>query len=396
MHHRFRISLIAVSLMFSCLLLLCGKQAQCAAAAPPIKIGILTPMTGPFVVVGTSVIKGFELYLAENNGKLGGHEIQVIKEDDEGKPDVGLLKVKKLIQKDKVDLVMGPVASPVVFAIRDVIHSSKIPLIAGTATAEGITKPPVASPFIFRVEPTASQIYKPYGEWVIKKTPHRKFAIIATDFAPGRDGAEFFKKGFEGAGGKIVKELYPKVAENDYAPFLSLLQGSGADAVYAWTAGADSVRLITQYAEFGLKGRLPLYGVSGVSEEIVLSSAGDSAVGIVSVFPFFSGITLPESKQFVSAYKKKYRDALPGSPDGNGYVIGMVIDAALKAAKGNIADKTGFCKVLSNVKLDKTPRGPIRFDANGQVICNVYVGRVEKVGDHVENVFVDVIPDTRQ
>jgi ABC-type branched-subunit amino acid transport system substrate-binding protein len=116
----------------------------------------------------------------------------------------------------------------------------------------------------------------------------------------------------------------------------------------------------------------------------------------VSVFPFFSGITLPESKQFVSAYKKKYRDALPGAPDGNGYVIGMVIDTALKAAKGNIADKTEFCKVLSNVKLDKTPRGPIRFDANGQVICNVYVGRVEKVGDRVENVFVDVIPDTRQ
>lgn len=391
-----RVLCLVLFLSVTFLFLPCSEKAFSASPNPPIKIGLLVPLSGPFVLQGTTVAKGFELYLAENNGKLGDQEIIVLKEDSEGKPDVGLTKVKKLVEKDKVDIVVGCVNSTVAFAIQKYVHTNKVPVVSPLATAEGLTKPPIASPYVFRVQVTAMQVNTPLGTWVFKNTTHRKMALIATDFAPGRDGAEAFAKGFEAVGGKIVKAVYPKVGEADFAPYLATLQEANCDAAYGWTAGADSIRLVTQYASFGLKAKMPLFGFAGLTDESVLPSEKEAALGMVVVTPYAPGYKTPENVQFVSAYQKAYKNELPSQADANGFVAAMVIDSALRAVKGNIKDKAAFLQAMGGVKLDKTPRGPIRFDQNRQVICNAFITRVEKVGNSIVNTVIDQIADVRQ
>lgn len=366
-----------------------------ASLAAPLKIGILVPTTGFHALQGTSVIKGFELYLQKNGNKLGGRDVKLTKADTEGKPDVALTKLKKLIEKDKMDIVVGPVSSSVALAVKAYINKKKTPLVVPIAITSALTKPPNRSPYIFRVQVAAEQANNPFGGWVIKNTAYRKMAIIASDFFAGHDAANAFKAGFEGAGGKIVKVINPKLGESDFAPYMAQLQRTGADAVYAWMAGGDAIRFDKQYVQFGLKAKLPLVGFAGLTEDYILPSVKDAAVGIITVTPYTPGIDLQANKVFVAAYKKAYKNALPSLPDANGFVSATVIDAALKSTQGK-AKGDAFLKAMGSVKIDSTPRGPISFDGNGQVICDVFIARVDKVGGEVKNVVIDVIGNTRQ
>jgi branched-chain amino acid transport system substrate-binding protein len=175
---------------------------------PPIKVGLLLPYTGVIAINGQETSKGVEFYFTKIGNKAGGREIVLIKEDDEAKPDVGLTKARKLVERDRVDVLIGPVHSGVALAIRDYVHGQGIPLIVPVAFTRDLTAPARASPWLFRVVETSDQGNFPMGIWVFKKTPHRKIVVMASDFVAGRHSAEAFIAGFKGAGGEIVKEIY--------------------------------------------------------------------------------------------------------------------------------------------------------------------------------------------
>src|SRR5206468_4155255 len=263
---------------------------------PPIKIGLLQPYTGVIAVNGQETTRGIEFFLSKIGNKAGGREIQLLKEDDEAKPDVGQTKIRKLVERDRVDVLIGPAHSGVALAIRDYVHGQGIPLIVPVAFTRDLTAPARASPWLFRVVETSDQGNFPMGIWVFKKTPHRKIVVMASDFAAGRHSAEAFIAGFKGAGGEIVKEIYAPLNTPDFAPYMAQVSGLTADAVYAWFAGTDSIRFVKAYREYGLGDRLPLLGYNTLTDDVLLPTLGDAALGIITAGHYSATLDTPENR----------------------------------------------------------------------------------------------------
>jgi len=363
---------------------------------PPIKVGLLLPYTGVIAVNGQEASKGVEFFLAKIGNKAGGREIQLLKEDDEAKPDVGQTKARKLVERDKVDVLIGPVHSGVALAIRDYVHAQAIPLIVPVAFTRDLTAPAKASPWIFRVVETSDQGNFPMGAWVVKKTPYRKMVVMASDFVAGRHSVEAFSAAFRAAGGEVVKEIYAPLNTPDFAPYMAQATSVRADAVYAWFAGADSIRFVKAYREYGLGEKLPLLAYNTLVDDVLLPTLGDAALGIISVGHYSATLDTPENRAFVREYEAKY-NAWPTRYVELGYVSGQLLGAALEALKGEVSDRAAFREAIRNAATTiHPPRGPIRFDRYQQVVTDVYVMKVERQGPRLVNAIIDRIPSTSQ
>ncbi|PYN27000.1 MAG: ABC transporter substrate-binding protein [Candidatus Rokuibacteriota bacterium] len=376
--------------------LLCLVTPSSGQARPPIKVGLLLPYTGVIAINGQETSKGVEFYFAKVGNKVGGREIQLVKEDDEAKPDVGLTKTRKLIERDRADVLIGPVHSGVALAIRDYVHAQGVPLIVPVAFTRDLTAPGKASPWLFRVVETTDQGNFAMGTWVVKKTPHRKIVVMASDFVAGRHSVEAFIAAFRAAGGEIVKEIYAPLNTPDFAPYMAQVAGLTADAVYAWFAGTDSIRFVKAYREYGLTGRLPLLAYNTLTDDVLLPTLGDAALGIVSVGHYSAALDTPENRAFVREYETRY-NAWPTRYVELGYVSAQLVGAAVEALKGEVSDKADFRDAIRNAATKiQPPRGPIRFDRYQQVITDVYVMKVERQGNRLVNAIVDRIANTSQ
>jgi len=359
------------------------------------KVGLLMPYTGVFAVVGQDATRGVELSL-NKIGTLGGLKIQILKEDEETKPDVALIKARKLVESDKVDVLVGPVSAQVAMAIRNYIHERGIPLIVPVAGVSQLTAPPMASPWIFRITDTNDMSNFSMGTWVFKKTPYRKVVIMASDFVAGHASVGAFMAAFKAAGGEIVKEIYIPLNTADFAPYLAQIAGLKADAVYAWFAGADAIRFVKGYKEYGLATKFPLLGYNSLVDDIILPALGDAAVGITSVGHYSAALDTPENRIFVREYEAKY-NARPTRYSEQGFVAGQLIVATLEELKGEASDRVKLQDALRRtVAKIHPPRGPIQFDRYQQVITNIYVMKVEKQGGQLVNTIVDRIPNVSQ
>lgn len=367
-----------------------------SAQTGPVKIGLLLPTTGPLSIQGIDTTKGFELYMNKIGMKAGGREIQIVKEDTEAKPDVGLTKVKKLIERDRVDFVVGPVSSVVALAIRNYVHEQGVPLIVPVAFTRVLTAPPLASPSIFRILETTDQSNYPMGAWMIKHTRYRKVIIMATDFVAGRDAVLAFAAGFKAAGGQIVKEIYAPLGAPDFAPYLAQAADTGADAVYAFFAGADGIRFVKQYKEYGLFEKLPLTGYNVLTDDTILPAIGEAALGIVTVGAWSATLDTPASKAFVADYERAHK-AWPTRYGEHGFVAAQLIHLTVDALKGNLADRSKVKDTLrAALPRVNSPRGRLEFDAYGQVITPVFVMRSEKQGGRMVNAIVERLEPVSQ
>lgn len=364
--------------------------------APPIKLGLLFPYTGPIASVGQDATRGFELHLAKLGNRAGGREIQLLKEDDEFKPDVGLTKARKLVERDHVDLLVGPVNSAVALALRDYVNRQGVPLVIPVAFSKEITSPRNAIPWVFRVIETTDQSNFSMGTWVYKNTPYRKIVVMATDIVSGHDVAGAFRAAFTAAGGEIVKEIYIPTGTPDVATYVAQLVALGADAVYIFSGGADAIRFVKTYEEYGLKGKLPLLAYNTLVDDILLPAMGDAALGIIAVGTYSAALDTPESRAFVRDYEARYA-SWPSAHSERGYVAAQLITAAIDLLKGNVSDRSKVRDALvSAVTKILPPRGPIRFDRYQQAITPVYVTKVERRGTRLVNAVIDRISDTSQ
>ena len=362
-----------------------------AAEKPPIKVGLLLPYTGTMPFQTKGINDAVELYFDEIGRKAGGRAIQVIKEDDENNPTTGLTKVRRLVEEQKVNFIVGPVHSGVGLAIHEYVRKQKIILFNPCANTRELTSPEKASENIFRTVETSDQGNYPMGKWIVKNTPHRNMAIIASDFSGGHHNIEAFKAGFEEAGGKVIKEVYPKLGSMDFAPFLTTIDVKGADAVYAWFVGTDAVRFVQQYEEFGLKNRLPLFGYVTIADDPYLPSVGEAAVGIIAGSHYPVNLDTPKNRVFIKAYRGKYGEP-PYRYSEYGYTAANLIGAVTEALKGEIEDTSRVAKELKRIASRiETPSGPLAFDQYNQRIVNFYVVRTEKRDGKLVNVLVDKI-----
>ena len=364
-------------------------------AAEPIKIGYLAPYVGVFAKFGSDLRDGFKFYLDEVGYKVAGRQIVFIDEDDEGKPEVGLVKAKKLVEKDQVRILAGIISSGVAYAVRDYVTEKRIPLVITNAGATKLTQEQ-RSPFIFRTSFANGQQDRAGGWYAYAKLGARKVIMIGSDYAAGHEKGDGFKKTFKFMGGEVIEEIYPPLGTNDFAPYLAKIANyvGKVDRTWAFFAGSDAIRFANQYQEYGLKEKLKLFCEEGVTDEANLPSQKDAALGIESYARYCIGYDSPENKRFVREYRKRYNYD-PGALSEGGYVGAKFIVKALEAVKGNIESQEAFLKALRSVKIE-APRGPVRLDDHQNVIFNTFIERVEKKDGKYNNVVVDMIPNVDQ
>ena len=377
-----------------CLALLIGTfmitaPAAPAAEKPPIKVGVLLPYTGVNALAAKLVNEGVELYFDEIGRKAGGRSIQLIKEDTELNPTVGLTKVRRLVEDQKVNFIIGPLSSAVGLAIHDYIRKQKVIQVNPVATTRELTSPEKASDNIFRICETSDQSNYTMAKWLYKNTSYRNFVTSAADWAAGHHSLEAFKASFEESGGKVIKEVFPKMGTMDYAPFLSAIDVKGADAVYTFFTGTDAVRFVQQYQEFGLKKRLPLFGYNVLTDDPYLASIGDAALGIITAGHYSAAVDTPRNRAFVKAYVGKYGER-PSRYAEFGYTSANVVGAVCEALKGEVEDPPRIAKEIMRIATKiETPAGPLAFDQYHQRIVNMYIMKVEKRDGKLVNAVID-------
>ena len=364
------------------------------AQSGPIKIGVVLPYTGVYAVLGESITQAMELVFARENWTVAGRKIEMIKEDDEMKPPVGVRKTEKLIDSDRVDILTGPVHSGILMGMRDKVHNSKTILIVSNAGADAISRER-CSRWIFRTSFSNWQPCHPMGGWVAKNLSKEVFQI-APNYQAGKDMMAAFRETFVPAGGKVIAEDYPKLGETDYAPYLTKIRQSGAKAVFAFFSGTDAVNFVNQFQQFGLKASVKLTGAGFLTEPDVLPAQGGSALGIITGHFYTPQLDNPVNKKFVVDFKARYANKTPDGFACQGYDTAEVIVRALKAVNGNTQDKEKLVGAIAKIEFD-SPRGRFRFDPKTQNVIQpfIYVREVREVAGGLDNVPIDRIADVR-
>jgi branched-chain amino acid transport system substrate-binding protein len=363
-----------------------------AGNLPPFKLGFYGALTGTFAASGKDTLNGLTLFLKEIAYAAGGRKIEVLVEDTAGDPNTALAKARKLVEQDKVDVLVGPSQANEAYAVRNYIHQANGPSLFPTASSDDITQR-IRTPWIIRTGWTSSQPAHAFGKWVYDQGK-RRVAIIAYDYAFGWENVGGFQRTFEDAGGKIVQKIWTPQTTADFAPYFPQIK-KDVDAVVVVQSGGNGVRFLQQWQEFGLKGSVPLYGLAAITDEALLKSMGDEAVGLFTVLHWSAALQTPEAQAFVKKFKDEYKDA-PGYRAEAGYVTGQVIAKALENTGGKPAGAHGLVDTLRAVKISGAPRGPISFDPYGGVVENEYIRRVDRVKGELQNTVIATIPNVSQ
>jgi len=373
-------------------LILLVSFGSAKAAAPPIKIGYIAPFTGAFAGMGGDMRDTWLLYLDQIGHKVAGREIQLILEDEQMKPEVGLTKVRKLVEKDNVHILAGIFSSGVAYAIRDYVHRSKVPLMLCNAGADDLTKEK-RSPYIFRSSYANTQDNPWLGEYIYHDLGKRKLVIMGQDYPAGWEWCGSLAYGFIMSGGKVLQEQYTALGTSDFAPYLTAFNRE-ADVVYGFYAGAEAVRFQTQFSEYGLKGKVTYTGGMNSFDNYVLSQVGDRAVGAIG-----SGTKGDSNHPTYKAYAKAFKEKFGHEPNtfGDGSYIGAQLTMeALRKVNGNIEDKEGFLKALRGIKLPDTGWGPVSFDEYQNIVHDVRILKAVKEGDGYNIEIIHVYPQKNQ
>ena len=373
-----------------------GVTVFAQAPKEPIKIGVINALTGPLAVNGNEINEGIKLYWEdEMNNQVAGRPVTLIIADPEGKPDIGLTKTRKLVESDKVHMILGPVSSGVAVAIREYLHERKVPWIITQATANALTADK-ASPTIFRSAMSSYQQEAAGGWYVAAKLNHKRIAVLGLDYVAGHEQTDGFIKTFMESGGQSVDKILMPLGATDVAPYITRIQGKAGelDAVVAILWGPGAPQFIKAWSDYGLKGKLPLLSLGETVNETYLKTVGDAATGIVSWLSYSPMIDTAENKRFVAAINKKFRKD-PVYNNHLGYLAAKAAGEALKAVGGNVEDQARFLEALRRVKFE-APGGSFRFDERQNAIIPTYIRRVDKVGGKLQNTVLDVVPDVDQ
>src|SRR5215468_5028577 len=247
---------------------------QLLAQTPePLKIGFLTVLTGPLAAGGQQQQEGAALFLKERNGLIAGRKVELITQDTAGNPALAKTKTQELVERHKVAVTIGPLATNEALAIDGYIRETKVPLITTTSSATVDLKTRPVNPWVLHAFGTAPQVTYPLGDYAAKTLGFKRITIVAEDFTYGHEGAGGFQLAFEAAGGKIVQKLWPPLNALEYGAYLAQIKRD-VDAIYMGFAGANPVRFLRQYAEVGLKGKVAVLGNTTSTDEGVLKVMG--------------------------------------------------------------------------------------------------------------------------
>jgi branched-chain amino acid transport system substrate-binding protein len=364
------------------------------AQIEPIRIGFLTVRTGPLAAGGRQMEEGIQTFLKERNYTLAGRKVELIIVDTGGNPVGAKTKTQELVERNKVHVIIGPLATFEALAIDDYIKEARVPLITPTSAAQNDLAQQKRNDFVLHAVGTAAQPMHALGEYAAKKLGYKRVATIADDFTYGHEGEAGFQQTFEDNGGKVVQKLWSPLNAVDYGSYLGDIKRN-VDAVYAGFAGANGLRFLRQFNEYGLKSKIAVLGNPTCVDEGVLKNMGDEALGVVTASWYTATIDTPDNKRFVQAVQDEYK-VVPGFYTAGTYTAGLFLEEALNALNGKFEDNAAFMRALHNVRLTRGPMGPIRLDEYGKPILTIYIRKVERKDGVLVNTIIETIPDVSQ
>ena len=360
-------------------------------APGPIKLGVLMPFTGPLAVNGIRATDGIRLFFQTKNNEVAGRKIELVREDTEAKPDVGITKTQKVVGQDKVHALLAYISTPVTYAARDYITAQKIPTIV-VSGANALVHPgsPQRSPYMFRVYNSLYGNAKGLAEQVYKNG-HRRVVLAALNFGGALEPAFAFKHTFQKLGGQVVAEPKPPLGTADWGPWVTQIGAvTGIDAVVAYVYSADAIRMVKAWAEFGFKGRIPLYGGEAFTSEMLLPGMGDAAEGLRQFGSYCPALDTPENRELVRAVKSIGQ--YPAEYTFYGWAAAQTMWEALRVIGGKAEDREALTKAIAEIRYTGAT-GPFRYDQNHNPIVDVFMQEVRRVGGELHNVCLEKVAE---
>ena len=350
-----------------------GLSLSAPACAEELRIGYLAPLTGGLAQTGIDMRDGFLLYLEQHGNKLGGMDVKLIIEDEQGKGDVAVTKAKKLVLQDKVHMLIGGVLASTGYALAPVSTELKTMYIPSIPAADDLTQRQLKNfPYLIRTSWSSSQPHHPLGQWACDQG-YKKVVTIAADYAFGYEVVGGFQKAFEDCGGKIVQKIWPPLGAKDFGPFIPTIKAD-TDAVFSLMVGPMPAQFIKQMRGAGFKK--PILGGGTSYDEFVLPFMGDEAVGDVSALHYSAALDTPKNVAFVKEYRARF-NKVPSYYSENNYTTAQWLDEALKKTGGKWPGPEELIKLMVSIKLDSV-RGPVSLDDMRNPIQNIYIKKVEK------------------
>ena len=362
-------------------------------AAETIKVGFMAPLSGIFAQAGKDMLEGIRLAFEQIGYQSAGRKIELIEEDSEGNPAVAQAKYRKLVTQDHIHVLTGVLLSNIGYGLIQPIERDQMPTLFLT-TPDDLTKKNV-SKWILRTNFAASQPMHPLGDYAARTLKYKKVVAIAMDNPFGHEQIGGFQRVFEDAGGRVVQKIWVPLNALDFAPYLTQV-GKDADAVCAVFVAAQGVRFIKQYAEYGLKARLPLIGSGVMTDEHVIRNLGDEAVGAVGALIWAPTLTTPANRTYLKLAEARVART-PAYFTAIMYSAGRWVAEAAKIVEGRVEDRERFLAAIRKAsETVEDPRGPIKLDDLGNPTQNIYILKVEKVGGKLTNTVLYTYPMVSQ
>ncbi len=368
-----------------------AQSLTAQAQQAPFKIGLLAPMTGPFASTGKQMEAGARLYIAQHGGLTAGRKVELILKDDTGTPDVTKRLAQEMVVNDKVDVLAGFGLTPLALATAPVATQSKTPMVNMLAATSAVID---ASPYMVRVSMTLPQITLGIADWA-PKNGIKKVVTLVSDYGPGLDAERTFRDRFQFNGGQILESIRVPVRNPDFAPFLQKVRDLAPDALFVFVPSGIGTQVMNQFNERGLaKAGIKLIGTGDVVDDDILNSMGDTALGIVTSYPYSTAHPSAVNKKFVEEFRKANKNMRPNAVAVFAYDGMRVIFEALKKTGG----KGGGDALLAGMKgqIFESPRGQIYIDANTRdVIQSVFIRKVDRQNGELYNIEFDEHKDVK-
>jgi branched-chain amino acid transport system substrate-binding protein len=344
-----------------------------AQAANELKIGFLSTLSGPAGAIGVEIRDGFNLAVKMAGGKLGGLPTEVVFADDTLNPEMGKQLAERLLKRDRVNLMTGVVFSNVMLAVWPTIQQAKVFYIAPNSTPTRITGEGCNPYFISASWPNEGH-HEAAGHYA-KSKGYKNAYLIAPNYPAGKDATTGFKRGY---GGTIAAEVYTKLNQLDYSAELAQIRAAKPAALYAFLPGGMGINFIKQFVAAGLSSEVPLVVPGFAADQDIVRAVGEPMLGIFDTSHWAYDLDNEANRKFVAGFEKEY-SRIPSLFAEQGYTTALLIDAAVRGAKGKIEDVQGFHKALMAAPgRFKSPRGDWKFAHNGTPVQDYYLRVVAK------------------
>ncbi|OYW60878.1 MAG: hypothetical protein B7X99_09410 [Rhizobiales bacterium 17-65-6] len=351
-----------------------------AQGTGPIKIGLMAPLTGVVASGGREMVDGFNMYLDEKGGMMGGRKVELIVEDDGANPDMALQKARRLVEQNGVSMLCGNLLANTGLAVANYVKGNGMPYFIPIIAADELTQRNRIKNVVRVAGYTGSQFPRPLADWCLKQG-YKKAATISQDYTFGQEQCGGFCQTFTEGGGTIAGQFWHPLNTSDFSPYLGQLANLGVDVIFAMETGADATRFMQQYSNFGLKGQIPLVGAMNMTDQSVIRTMGSEAEGVIVAAHFAEGSPAPVTKTFVEAHMKKY-NKYPSLYGFSMYSGAMWLDEAAKSIGGKVEDREAFLAAVSKTELTGSPLGQtVKLDAYGNPIYDVHIRKVVKNAD---------------